>query len=393
MPDNSEQITFTTEPETEGFPAVVNNSFNNAITNSKKGGDSTQEYFDALNQTSDFWKDLATGSISFSPGVDPSGHPVYMASNGNVEMRLRAEYVQNNGTAGSVVARSTVATINTTTEVSMATAMAVRVATMPVYLKITSDLIDKLLVPIYKNSSKVVTKLADRIAQALRTETPDIDADALAQGLTEAESQVVDDVAEEVGAEGLRFMAIEWGEVALDFAGLAPLMALPMIAEQLGHAMTHALIVQNVTDTNFTWTQTIVHGTSAMQPGVSQLPALKYEKGTGNAPDVTLSSSASFQVINTTDYGSVGYVMQLTPTDGGPAATLVISVPWAGQNSIWVGSADNAEIAYEQHSQADGNLSVKASFGAYNVTLSLNKLTGKTYDSYYYCSTAIIEPA
>jgi hypothetical protein len=181
--------------------------------------------------------------------------------------------------------------------------------------------------------------------------------------------------------------------VALDFAGLAPLMALPMIFEQLGHAMTHALIVQNVTDTDFTWTQTIVHGTSAMQPGVTQLPALKHEKGTGDQPDVTLSSSASFQVINTTDYGSVGYVLQLTPAGGGPAATLVISVPWAGQNTIWAGSATNAETAYTQHSQPDGNLSVKASFGPYAVTLSLNKLTGKTYDSYYYCSTAIIEPA
>jgi hypothetical protein len=388
--DPTGQITFTTEPDTEGFPAVVNDAFRNAVGKSMKGGDSTQEYFDALNQTSDFWGDLANGSITFAEGVDPSGRPVYMASNGNVEMRLKAEYVENGGGPGTVVARSTVETANTTTAVSMATAMAVRVATMPVYLKITADLIDKLLVPIYKNSSRVLTNLADRIAQATRTETPAIDADALAEELTQAESQVVDNVAEEVGEEGVAYMAIEWGQVALDFAGLAPLMALPMIFEQLGHAMTHALIVQNVTDTDFTWTQTIVHGTSAMQPGASQLPALKHEKG---ATDVTLSSSASFQVINTTDYGSVGYVLQLTPAGGGPAATLVISIPWAGQNTIWAGAAGDPETAYEQHSQPDGNLTVKAPFGSYTVTLSLNKLTGKTYDNYYYCSTAVIEPA
>jgi hypothetical protein len=388
--DPTGQITFTTEPDTEGFPAVVNDAFRNAVGKSMKGGDSTQEYFDALNQTSDFWGDLANKSITFAEGVDPSGRPVYMASNGNVEMRLKAEYVENGGGPGTVVGRATVETANTTTAVSMATAMAVRVATMPPYLKITADLFQKLLIPVYKNSSRVLTNLADRIAQATRTETPAIDAEALAEELTQAESQVVDNVVEEVGEEGVAYMAIEWGQVALDFAGLAPLMALPMIFEQLGHAMTHALIVQNVTDTDFTWTQTIVHGTSAMQPGASQLPALKYEKG---ATDVTLSSSASFQVINTTDYGSVGYVLQLTPAGGGPAATLVISIPWAGQNTIWAGAAGDPQTAYEQHSQPDGNLTVKAPFGSYTVTLSLNKLTGKTYDNYYYCSTAVIESA
>lgn len=41
----------------------------------------------------------------------------------------------------------------------------------------------------------------------------------------------------------------------------------------------------------------------------------------------------------------------------------------------------------------NGQLAAEATFGGYSVTLSLSKLSGKTYDSYYYCSTAIIEPA
>jgi hypothetical protein len=387
--DPTGSITFTTEPDTDGFPAVVNDAFRAAVAKSKLGGDSTQEYFDALNQTSDFWTDLASGAITFAEGKDPAGQPVYMASNGNVEMRLTAEYVNGGGGPGSVVGRSTVATANTTTSVSMVTAMTVRVATMPVYLKFTADLFKKLLVPVYKNTSRVLSRLAARIGAETRTETPALDAYTAAKQVTTEESKVVDGILPEAAEEGLATMSIDWGSVVLDFAGLAPLMALPMIFEMLGHAMTHALIVQNLTGIDFTWSQALPAGQSAVQPGHERLPGLKHDAGTG----VVLSSSVFFQVINSTDYGDLGYVIQLHPAGGGPAATLVISVPWAGDNAIWAGSADGAEVAYRQHRQPDGNLSVTAAFDGYRVTLSLNKLSGKTYDKYYYCSTAIIEPA
>ena len=128
-----------------------------------------------------------------------------------------------------------------------------------------------------------------------------------------------------------------------------------------------------------------------MQPGQNALPGLKHESGADG--DVTLSSSASFQNVNYTDYGAIGYVLQLHPADGSPAATLVVNVPWAGDNAIWAGTAADPDQAYEQHAAPTGQLTTKATFGGYTVTLSLNKLSGKTYDSYYYCSTAIIEPA
>jgi hypothetical protein len=180
--------------------------------------------------------------------------------------------------------------------------------------------------------------------------------------------------------------------VALDVACLAPLMALPMLAEFLGHAMTHALIVQNVTGTDFTWTETIVHGESAIQPGQNALPGLKHESGADG--DVTLSSSASFQNVNYTDYGAIGYVLQLHPADGSPAATLVVNVPWVGDNAIWVGQSDeDPNQLYEEHSVPDGRLSVTASFGSYKVTWSINKLSGETEGAYFYGVLGVIEKA
>jgi hypothetical protein len=390
-PDPADSITFAVEPDTSGFPTVVDPAFRAAVNQSKLGGDSTQQYFDALNQTSDFWGDLVSGAITFAPGVDPKGNPVFMASNGNVEMRLAAEFVSDGGKPGDLAGNATVATRDKTLGVSSWTAVAVRIATMPLYLKFTADLFSKLVVPIYRNTARVLTDLASRLQQATRTEAPSIDALAEASQVVEQDSAIVDNVAAEVGEEGLEYMSIEWGSVVLDVAGLAPLMALPMLAEFLGHAMTHALIVQNVTGTDFTWTQTVVHGETAMQPGQNALPGLKHESGADG--DVTLSSSAAFQTVNYTDYGSIGYVLQLHPADGSPAATLVVSVPWEGDNTVWVGTAGDPDQAYRQHSVPTGQLATKATFGGYTVTLSLNKLTGKTYDSYYYCSTAIIEEA
>ena len=379
-------ITFSTDPDTGGYPAVVDDAFTRAVQGSKEGGDATAQFFDELNQTSDFWGDLADGKITFAPGVDPQGNPVYMASNGNVEMRLAASYVDGGGQPGDVVGRATIATRAKTTGISNWTALAVRVATMPVYLQLTHDLFDKLLYPIYKNTSTVVTKLAARIQEQTRVETPEIDALESADTVTSEASEVVDDVAAEVGAEGVDYMSIEWGAVALDVAGLAPLMALPMIFEELGHTMSHSLVVQNLTGRSFTWDIDVPHGRTSLRPGQRSLPGLADDDG------VTLSSSVTLQHVNTTDYSSIGFALGLHPDDGGPVATLVVDVPWAGDNTIWVGSSDGLSQAWERHSGSPDGLSTTAVFGDYQVTLSLNTLSGTSDDAYFYCSTAVLEP-
>lgn len=385
-PNGSNSITFSTDPTTGGFPAVVDAAFTAAVAQSKQGGDATATYFDQLNQTSDFWGDLATGKITFAPGVDPQGNPVYMASNGNVEIRLAASFVDGGGQPGDQAGQASVTTRATTSGVSNWTALAVRIATMPPYLKLTHDLFDNLLVPVYRNTSRMLTNLAGTIQRATQVENPAIDALEAATGVVDEASAIVDDVAAEVGAEGLEYMTIEWGAVALDMAGMAPLMALPMIFEALGHEMSHSLIVQNLTGRDFTWSLDVPHGRTSLQPGQDALPGVRTDGS------VQLSSSVSLQHVNSTDYSSIGVALRLSPVDGGSAATLVVDIPWAGQNTIWVGSAPDLDTAWQQHSGHPGGLSVNASFGDYQVTLSLNKSSGKTDDAYWYCSTAVIEP-
>ena len=59
-----------------GFPAVVDPAFTTAVTASEAGGAGTQAYFDSINQTSDFWADLASGAITclrgWTRGAGPS---------------------------------------------------------------------------------------------------------------------------------------------------------------------------------------------------------------------------------------------------------------------------------------------------------------------------------
>lgn len=393
--DDPTTVTFSLEPRADGYPALVDDALRVALAGAAAGGDKTQAYFDALNATSDFWGLVAAKTITFAPGVSPSGAPVLMASSGNVELRVAGAYTgppDGVGPDGNpVVGTLTITTHNTTTSASKALAVGVRLASMPVYLKLSGDLFAKLLIPTYQNAKTLLGALADKISKASRVEAPEIDP------LAEADDVLVEQegVLEEVGEEGIDLLAIEWGSVALDVAGMAPLMAIPMIVEFLGHDMQHSLIVQNMTAQTFTLDLDLLHGKQACSPASTTLPALSTQTDPLNPKaTVTYSYDAYYQLINSTNLGSIGHVLTLTPGDSSPKARLVTSIPWAGDNAIWLGQSDlSGSALYDQHSAPNGQLVQSAVFGSYRVTQSLNRLSGKTDGDYFYCSMVLVEPA
>jgi hypothetical protein len=190
-------------------------------------------------------------------------------------------------------------------------------------------------------------------------------------------------------------MVIDWSAVSFAVAGLLPLAALPMVFEFLGHQMYHSVVVQNLTGLDFEWSIAYQHsGSVAVQPA-SSIPAQQTSFDPVRQAQTTLSYQGNFQFINSSDLGSIGYVLALTPSDGGTAANIVVSIPWGSDNAIWVGpSSSSPQDLYHEHSAANGQLSQSASFGDYDVTVSINALSGKTAnDTYFYCSTVVIEPS
>ncbi|WP_125777959.1 hypothetical protein [Antribacter gilvus] len=393
--DNPTTVTFALEPQADGYPALVDDELRAALASAVRGGEHTQGYFDALNATSDFWGLVAAKTITFAPGVAPSGQPVLMASSGNVELRMIGAYTGPPDGVGPqdhpVVGTLTIDTRNTTASISKVFAVGVRLATMPAYLPLTHDLFVKLLVPTYQNAKSVLGALAAKISKAAQVESPSIDPTAAADEVILEEEGAL----ETVGEEGIEYLAVEWGAVALDVAGIAPLMALPMLVEFLGHKMQHSLVVQNLTGQQLTLDLALVHGDQACAPASTTLPGLSTQDDPINpGSTVTYSYDAYFQLINSTDLGDIGHVLTLTPSDGGAQVRVVTAVPWAGDNAIWVGESDlPARSLYAQRSVPNEHLTQTASVGNLKVTHSINRLSGTTDGDYFYCSMVLIEPA
>jgi hypothetical protein len=281
-------------------------------------------------------------------------------------------------------------TRNTTTSASKVLAVGVRLASMPVYLKLSGEVFAKLLVPTYQNAKTLLGALADKISKASQVEDPAIDPTAEADEVLSEQEGLIEDV----GADGIDFLAVEWGSVALDVAGMAPLMALPMLVEFLGHKMQHSLIVQNMTGQQFSIDLALVHGKQACAPASASLPGLSTQHDPVTGQDATYAYDAYYQLINSTDLGDIGYVLTLTPSDSSPKASMVTAIPWAGDNAIWVGQSDlSADSLYAQRSVPNGQLVQSATFGSYKVTQSINRLSGKTDGDYFYCSMVLVEPA
>ena len=393
MGDDDKTITFSLEPMTDGYPVLVDAPFRSALAKALKGGKETQAYFDAVNATADFWGMVANKTITFAPGVDPQGRPVVMASSGNVELRVLGVYA-GDGQTGDHPAFGivTIDTRNTTINAVAGMAVLARLATMPAFLPLSADLFHKLAIPIYENVKTFLGNAARQLSRAVAVEDAAIDAIEAAEDILEEQNAVIEEV-EELAEEGIDYMALEWSAIGLDMAGLAPLMAIPMLVEFLGHDMSHSLIVQNMSGVDFTSELTQIWGRPTFKPGVDKLPK------TESKPDpldpgkqVEYSYSANYHFVNTTNLGPIGYVLTLRPSDGAPATHLLVSIPWAGDNAIWVGPWDHRiQTLWDQHSKPNDKLVVTTQAGGRTITLSLNALAGETEGGYFYCSMAVIE--
>jgi hypothetical protein len=409
--NNTIQIQMT--PLTQGgYPNVVDENFQNAVNQGKQGGANTMNFFNATNATSDFWGWMASHDGSntnpFVPGTDPQGNPIVMASNGNVSMRMGAFYNDNPPTslaAGDdpppATGIGTIQTGNTTTLASRDLSFTLTLLGIPAGLVLTKALFSDLIGPIYANMKTFVTKMAKQFQEASEVEDPAIDAEAESEEPMTESSEEIEDIGGELAEEGAEYLAVDWSTVGLEAAGLGAIAAIPMIVSFLGHKMINSLAIINQTNLDFVWN--VSHqdsGKSSVLPSANNdtvsttIPQMQVIKDMwGDSSDAPVAYEADFQFINSSDYGSIGYVMSLTPSDGGTPAQLVVAIPWAGENTIWVGSSnEDPATIYNTYSPANGQLTYSATFDNYQVAVSINALQGETNGQYFYGVLVVIEP-
>ncbi|VWC74835.1 hypothetical protein BLA50215_00833 [Burkholderia lata] len=392
-----------------GFPNVVDDYFKNAINQAKAGGDALQSFYDAMNQTSDFWGWLAENAGDnlnpFAPGHDPDGNPIMMGSSGNVDMRYGAFYRGDTDAAKAeddetpVVGVATIQTGNTTTRASKTLSFALSVAGLPPGILLTKALFGDLLSPLYANMKTWITKNASDIQEAAQVEDPDVDPEDAADDALSDASGEVEDVGGELAEEGVEYATINWGAGALEVAGMGALAAVPMIVSFLGHNMVTSVMIVNETDYDFTWNIAYQDaGKTSVSPKSDDgkvIPKMDYYTDIwGDKTSVKCAYEANFQFINSSDLGSIGNLITLTPSGGATSvANLLVSVPWSGDNTVWVGpSSGNAQSTYEAHSAPNDQLSVSSTFDQYKVTVAITKLRGETKGQYFYGVLVHIEP-
>jgi hypothetical protein len=414
-PPAESTVTIALTPITSGAtpPNIHDDQFAAAIAAAQQGGDATQAYFDGMNQTADYWGWVATqvdgGEDPWADGVDPDGNPIQMSSNGNLDLRMGAFYRESptgdghvaavEGAPPPVVGIATIQTHNTTTNLSADLSFGLSLAGLPPSIVIGSKLFKDLIKPVYSNLKTYFNKNASDIKAQSEVEDPSIDPEAEAEdALSDAESSI-EDIGGDLGEQGAEYLAVEWGSVGAEAAGLGALAAIPLIVGFLGHKMVTSVLVHNLTDTDFTWSVLEqVHGKSSVMPDPktnNKIPKMDYNTDSwGDKTTVKVSYEASMQFINSTDYGDIGLVLALTPASG-PAIATTFYIPWAGHNIVWTGaSTGNADQMWIDHAQdPDDKLSVNATVGAFKSTIAITKLSGKTDDSYFYGIVITIEKA
>lgn len=399
--EGSGTVSFEIADLTAGYPAILDSSFIKAIGDAKQGGLATQAYFDAANDTSDYWTWLAemnrAGENAWVPGTARDGTPVMLASNGNTEMMLRADY-QAPGSKGNadddapVVGLATVATGNTTNNTSQTLVGLIKLAEKPAGSYFSDALFEALLSPLYENLKMVVSNLATTLSVASRVEAPSIDPATETEPVLNDASGTMG-AGEEAAEQGIEYLALDWSSALTSFAGLAVVGAIPLVVEFLAHNMTHCLQINNLTDGEFIWSIDFqASGSISVQPSVDFIPGVQSHE-VGGKPDTLCAYQAGFEFINTNDFGSIGYTLNLRPSDGSSVASIVVSVPWAGTNAIWVGAPSSSpQATYDAHSAPNGALTQTATFDGYQATLTISRLTGTTEGQYFYASILAIEP-
>lgn len=409
-PSTSNTIKFSASAITTGVPNAQDASFTSALNAAMAGGSAMQSFFNADNDTSAFWAFIAQadseGYDPFTMGVTSDNQLVMMASSGNCNFRLSFFYNDDPNAAAASAADGDTHIVsigqmqlgNTTTNASKWASFGLSVAEIPVGIVLTRKLFAGCLKPLFKNAATWLKTNAQKIYERCTKSEPVFAEETAEETLDETDPLLEE--TPEIVEDGVEYLAVDWTSAIAQVAGLGILAAVPLIASMVGHPMYLTVSVINQTTLDFTWSISYqASGKSSALPGSDttvdySLPKTGfYTDQWGDKTLQPVAYEADFQFINSSDYGSIGLVITLVPADGSTPAQLVVSVPWAGTNTIWVGeSSSTPSQIYATYSVVNNSESLQFVFPSFKVTLATNALSGKnSAGQYAYAVIANIE--
>jgi hypothetical protein len=395
-------LSFGVTPLTgDGIPAENTEAFRMLLDEGLAGGTGTANYLQHMLKLASFSTYLSkNGQSAFTVSPGPGGGEQATASDGVTTLTVGV--ILDPPPAGAAAADGPpvrgVATVRLALphpyNVVKIAQFAVSLAELPPDFVLTQQVWQALLKPLL---SRFTSFLRAAVDSWLETDVGE-DVAGLTDSLDAATSEVADATAEEaaevlVEEEVVAEVAIDLSAAVPALAGLAVLLAIPLLISALAKQFVLHIEVNNLTDDDLTWSLPYTdEGAVTVQPASSVLPKMgRATDSWGDETTVPVVFQAIFSSMNTSGYEGIGLVLNLSRADyTGQDTCAVISIPWLADNAVWLGdpgrTPDWAAI-YSGHSAATGATRVFHGNQHFSVTLAIDALSG--HNDEYHCVARI----
>lgn len=408
-------INATLTPATDKVTHVVNDAFLNAISKAKKGGDDLESgYFSKQQDLAEFYDFLAInqessyvmGTTEEKSGV-PS-MPTLMIDSGNVNCAslvvplpasslsdARSSADPEPGRVGTATIRTGFAQDSTVTYVEFGVSVGSAVGGLVAGNAFWAALAKPVLL-------NIRTLFRNWMANRANQASPDIPLEEQFNNSEVAVNEAGVTAGREVepaAVEGVEeaFAAISWLKGVGAFGVMAVLAAIPSILALIEHAMYSQLAILNLTEDELNVNLEFVSaGGADYKPANGKIPPMSIKTDMfGDKSDTKVAYEANFHFMNTNGFGALGYLVSLSTPSGSPAAC-VIDIPWAGENSLWIGATPAGTPDWANLFATvpkTPSLTQTVTIGKYKLTLATNKTSGETGNTYRYDNLLTVELA
>jgi hypothetical protein len=395
-------LSFGVTPLTgDGIPAENTEAFRMLLDEGLAGGTGTANYLQHMLKLASFSTYLSkNGESAFTVSPGPGGGEQATASDGVTTLTVGV--ILDPPPAGAAAADGPpvrgVATVRLALphpyNVVKIAQFAVSLAELPPDFVLTQQVWQALLKPLL---SRFTGFLRAAVDSWLETDVGE-DVAGLTDSLDAATSEVADATAEEaaevlVEEEVVAEVAIDLSAAVPALAGLAVLLAIPLLISALAKQFVLHIEVNNLTDDDLTWSLPYTdEGAVTVQPASSVLPKMgRATDSWGDETTVPVVFQAIFSSMNTSGYEGIGLVLNLSPAGyTGQDTCAVISIPWLADNAVWLGdpgrTPDWAAI-YSGHSAPTGATRVFHGNQHFSVMLAIDALSG--HNDEYHCVARI----
>ena len=407
MDSPSPRLSFGVTPLTgDGIPTENTEAFRMLLDEGLAGGSGTGNYLQHMLRLASFSSYLSkNGESAFAVSPGPGGGEQAIASDGVTTMTVGVILdPPPSGPAAAATAAADQPPVRGVATVRLAlphpfnvvkiAQFAVSLTELPPDFVLTQQVWQALLRPLL---SRFISFLRSVVDSWLETDVGE-DVAGLTDALDTATGEVAETTAEEtaevvVEEEVVAEVAIDLSAAVPALAGLAVLLAIPLLISALAKQFVLHIEVNNLTDDDLAWSLPYTEeGAVTVQPASGVLPKMgRATDSWGDQTTVPVVFQAIFSAMNTSGYEGIGLVMNFSPNGyAGQDTSAVISIPWLADNAVWLGdpgrSPDWAAI-YAANSEATGKTRVFHANQHFSVTLAIDALSG--HNDEYHCVARI----